>query len=81
MPVIRENQNRLECEVEDNGVGRTAAKEERSDEDNGRQSYGSGLAERLATISGGSYSVTDLFDNEGKSTGTRTSLGFPMISL
>ena len=79
--LIRENINRLECVVEDNGIGRTASMKARLDDNNDRQSYGSGLAERLATIAGGSFAVTDLVDTVGKPSGTRVSLSFPILSL
>lgn len=82
---IKESLGVLECAVEDNGMGRNASKLSKEERQGGETSYGSGLAERLVTISGGfkgksSYKVIDLLDQEGKAAGTRVEFKLPIIS-
>lgn len=82
---VKDNQGKLECSVEDNGMGRSAAMLSREEGQDGQTSYGSHLAESLVTLSGGmntknSYKVVDLIDGEGKSAGTRVEFRLPIIS-
>lgn len=79
---IKENLDILECTVEDNGIGRSAAELSREVEE---VAYGSSLAERLVSLSGGLkgkgiYRVIDLFDEAGKAAGTRVEFRLPVIS-
>lgn len=78
---VKDNQGILECAVEDNGMGRSASMLSKED---GQSAYGSHLAERLVTLSGGintkdSYKVVDLHDLEGNASGTRVAFKLPII--
>jgi len=81
---VNDNQGTLECAVEDNGMGRSASMLSREEGEDGQTSYGSHLAERLVTLSGGiktkdSYKVVDLHDLEGNASGTRVAFKLPII--
>lgn len=83
---FRENDNMLFCTVTDNGVGRTLAAERSSSEG---ESYHTSTAlrvirERLQLLHNQTgkepvFKITDLYDDNGKSAGTRVEVGIPLL--
>jgi len=71
----------LQCSVEDNGIGRKAA---RSLQNGERTSHGTGIAEKLMKVwrpnSQSKFTIEDLTDTEGKPAGTRATFTFPFTT-
>lgn len=80
---IHRRESLLECVIEDNGVGRVKAAETKRHKE--YKSFGTSITkERLTAINAlhnsfMSETIIDLFDGEGRSTGTRVVIYIPLI--
>ncbi|MEO1262704.1 MAG: histidine kinase [Bacteroidota bacterium] len=74
----------LECIVEDDGVGRKRAKEMQKQSLVDRPSFGIAITqERIDTlkkIKGSYFEIIDLYDADGKASGTRVNIKIPIIN-
>ena len=81
---IRRSNGHLVCLIEDNGIGRDAAKQLKSKSATRRKSYGMKItSDRLAMLNklagaNASVSIFDLKNGEGKAAGTRVELVIPI---
>src|SRR5215212_8378056 len=83
--LLSKENNILSCLIEDNGVGRTKAAELKSKSVEKKKSFGLQITkERLALLNLNSdettfFEVEDLYDYEGKASGTRIILKIRLI--
>ncbi|MEL7223210.1 MAG: ATP-binding protein, partial [Bacteroidota bacterium] len=76
--ISKENKQLL-CIIEDDGVGREAAAKQQANTLTLKKSVGMKITrERLLQFGGGKVEVVDLFDEEGKASGTRILLRIPL---
>lgn len=78
--------NHLKCMVQDNGIGRKKSEENKPVSPESRKSIGISLITSRLNLLNNYYGVdmklvyTDLYDEEGKATGTRVVINLPLIS-
>jgi LytS/YehU family sensor histidine kinase len=80
---INQNNDRLICVVEDNGVGRQAAEELKKKQVFGHRSMGVDITKDRLDLLGGDASdigYTDLTDDEGNPAGTRVKISIPLVT-
>jgi sensor histidine kinase YesM len=81
-----ESDDFLHCIIEDNGIGRKRSEEAKRTNGQGRGHISKGIQvslERLKTMhnkngNGGSLDIIDLYDENGKASGTRVEINFPV---
>jgi len=73
--------NQLQCIIEDNGIGRKAAKAKQAASKNNRKSYSMAIAkdriDLINKIEGATLEIVDLYDASNKATGTRIIITLP----
>jgi tetratricopeptide (TPR) repeat protein len=84
--LISQNKDQLLCIVEDNGIGRLAATQNKEGNDKFRTSIGSTLAERLLKMANDSagaspLSIVDLAGKDNNTKGTKVIFALPLVIM
>lgn len=83
---FQRNQNQITCVVEDNGIGRKRSMELKTAVPVTKQSYGIALVESRLELLNNLYDIdmkirfVDLYNDDGRPSGTRVIINLPMIS-